>query len=239
MNVSTPVKRNQIAEPILQLSSPISPPRGLRPLVASQTSTIPVCNKRPHESDDLPTVNAADGVNPPPGTPHVLKRAKTIVQPITPKSVERLRGSPDFNSSQEREPKRLPTLESLLIRSSRKASSKRGTPLIKGKSLQKVVSVPVESRSPHPTPPLASLDMSSSQPRYNMFRPQFESTQRRASSLPPSPSQPLTSTRSVSPQKIFGTASSGIGFYQSQFDVERRVDQVATFLDTDVWNLGA
>lgn len=231
---STPVKKQKVnSEPILQLSSPISPPRSLRALAASQTSMIATSLKR-FCSDDLHPDILAHGVNQASSTPHSPKRARTMVQPITPKSVERLKGSQELNCSQD--PKRLPTLDDLLDRSSRKASSRKGTPR---RRLQgRAVGTPRKLSSPQRSPSLPLLEVFSSQPTYSMFRPQFQSTQHRRASLPPSPSQPLTSTQHLTPQKMpRGTASSGIGSFQSQFDIERRIDQVTAFLDADAWEV--
>ncbi|KAF8508289.1 hypothetical protein JB92DRAFT_640314 [Gautieria morchelliformis] len=231
VDTSTPPKRNQVSEPVLQLSSPISPPRSLRPLAASQTSAS---LKRPHESDQADAVYPASDVSQAPGTPLGVKRARTLVEPITPKSVGRPRSSQEFKAAQI--PKRLPTLDALLATSARKASSKKGTPLIKGKAQHNDAYTTCGSPSPQRAPS-AVPEFSPSQPTYSMFRPQFQSTQHRAFSLPPSPSAPMTSTQPISPEKTLGgTASSGIGFYQSQFNVERRVDQVAEFLMADVWD---
>ena len=186
--------------------------------------------KHPRESEQ-----PVDAVNQAPSTPREVKRARTVVEPITPKSAWRPRGSQEVSTAQD--PKRLPTLDALLAASSRKASSRRGTPSIRRK-VQRVGDT--GSPSPCHTPSSAIPNLSLSQPTYSMFRPQFQSTQNRAMSLPPSPSQPMTLTHPVSPEKPFGgTASSSIGFYQSQFNVESRVDQVAAFLDADVWNIEA
>jgi hypothetical protein len=221
-----------VSEPVHQLSSPISPPRSLRPLMASQTS---ISLKRPQESDQAVAVYSTGDVSQEPGTPPGVKRARTLVEPITPKSVGRPRGSQESKVGQI--PKRLPTLDALLSTSARKASSRKGTPLIKGKKAQhNDRGMSCGSPSPRHTS-LAIPEFSPSQPTYSMFRPQFQSTLPRAFSLPSSPNAPMASTQPISPEKVLGgTASSGIGFYQSQFNVERRVDQVAEFLMADVWD---
>ena len=162
-----------------------------------------------------------------PDTPHGVKMAHTMMEPMTPTSV---RKTASHEQAHSQGLKRLPTLTALLAASSRKTS-------LRAKC--KVRSKP----EPSPTPNRMSsgANFSPSQPTYSMFHPQFQSTQQpRARSLPPSPSRPMTSTQPLSPQKPFvGTASSGIGFYQSQFNVESKIDEVAAFLNADVWDIEA
>ena len=223
-HTSTPFKLDRLPDPVLQLSSPVSPPRSLRPITSHTLPSVPAKRSRQEANpDDLSPERATTS------TPRAVKKARTMMVPITPTSVRRPTTSQDQAHSQD--PKRLPTLTALLA-----ASSKKVTPRPKSN----VKSKPSPSLTPFRMTSVAVANFSPSQPTYSMFRPQFQSTQLRARSLPPSPSQPMTSTQPFSPQKAsVGAASSGIGIYHSQFNVESRIDEVAAFLNADVWDIEA
>ncbi|GJJ11765.1 hypothetical protein Clacol_006003 [Clathrus columnatus] len=171
-----------------QLSSPISPPRSLKPLSGTPGDSFPVSSKRLHQDDDDEDKNDGAGSRLSIDsrdileTPRPNKRFKAGDEPITPKSVERpslpsssqLQGPSSQAVIGNEEIKRLPTLMDLIANSSRK-SSRRGTPGQRS------------SRSSH-TPRHGALALPellppSSQLSFSMFLPQAESTQ--VHDLPP------------------------------------------------------
>ncbi|KAF8503063.1 hypothetical protein BU17DRAFT_71824 [Hysterangium stoloniferum] len=164
-----------------------------------------------------------------PTTPHASKRAKGAVEPITPQSVERP-SSQTFRSSQQLA--RLPTLTELL---KSRGSSRRGTPARRRSDNSTPVQLTRTPRSAQQR--IATEDephFSPSQPvSYAMFRPQFESTQCRASSLPPSPGDVVGAIQ-PDPFKLLSAGSSSVSFYQSQFNVENNIGAVAAFLTDDI-----
>lgn len=147
-----------------QLSSPISPPRSLKPLTGSQGS-FPVSSKRLRVDGDADAtpINSQDVLD----TPRRQGPIKAGDEPITPKSVKR-RTLSQQQSQQGvggESSSRLPTLTELIASS--KKGSRRGTPGQK-------------SMTSSQTPRRGALglpEMSSSQIPFSMFMPQAESTQ--------------------------------------------------------------
>lgn len=171
---SLSLRDNQLPGTNPQLSSPISPPRSLRPLANMTQASFPVSSKRLNEDDenayanaDASLYNSQDILLDTPRQQHrPTKRLKPADEPITPKSVERRTLSQLSQLPPEEEAKQLPTLTELMANSKRRRKSSS-----------------IRSSQTPRQDMLGFTEMTFSPIPYSMFKPQAQSTQVRAFSL--------------------------------------------------------
>jgi len=206
------MESNQNAQ---RLSSPISPPHSLQPLkpFTDTQLSFPVSSKRNRNSfeQDQDDVEVSQPFTP-------AKRPRAGVEPITPVSVQK--------SSQERR-------NSQETRRVQEAScaiqEQKVPPMIDLLALQKPQK---RSKVSPASQRYKSPDIELSQPSYSRFQPQFESTQRRDENRGSSP---------VIEMSLLPPSSDADLYYQSQFNIEEKVDMIDEVLrkNAEVFSIGS